>query len=121
MNLSKHHIKSINKALSYIHKNLESNLSLDNISKTAHFSPFHFHRIFKAFTKETLNQYIVRKRLEKASAVLLKKKNVTILELYLQFGFTSNSSFTRAFKTYYVFNTRNLRIQGNEYIARSIK
>nr|WP_321227714.1 AraC family transcriptional regulator [uncultured Psychroserpens sp.] len=99
--LSKHHIQSINKAFHYIEQHLESDLSLDDVSKIAHYSPFHFHRIFKAFTNETLNQYIVRKRVEKASAVLLRKKDVTISELSLQFGFTSNSSFTRAFKNFY--------------------
>ena len=78
----------------------------------AHYSPFHFHRIFKAFTNETLNQYIVRKRVEKASAVLLRKKAITISELSLQFGFTSNSSFTRAFKKYYGLNPRDFRRQG---------
>ncbi|MEM5566843.1 AraC family transcriptional regulator [Psychroserpens sp. AS72] len=110
--LSKHHIKSINKALHYIEENLESDLSLENVSIVAHYSPFHFHRIFKAFTNETLNQYIVRKRVEKASAVLLRKKVITISELSLQFGFTSNSSFTRAFKRFYGVSPSDFRRQG---------
>jgi AraC family transcriptional regulator len=112
MNLSKHHIKSLNKALSYIDKNLESDVSSYKISKIAHYSPFHFHRIFKVFTNETLNQYSSRKRIEKAAAVLLRKKDVTISELSLQFGFTSNSSFTRAFKTFYGVNPSDFRKQG---------
>jgi AraC family transcriptional regulator len=112
MSLSKNHIKSINKALNHIEQHLESELSLENVSKIAHYSPFHFHRIFKTFTNETLNQYISRKRVEKASAVLLRKKEITISELSLQFGFTSNSSFTRAFKKFYGVSPSDFRRQG---------
>ncbi|WP_047547475.1 GyrI-like domain-containing protein [Psychroserpens sp. Hel_I_66] len=110
--LSKHHIKSINKALNYIEYHLENDLTLECVSKIANYSPYHFHRIFKAFTKETLNQYVARKRVEKASAVLLRKKEVTISELSLQFGFTSNSSFTRAFKKFYGENPSDFRRKG---------
>jgi AraC family transcriptional regulator len=110
--LSKENIKSINKALNYIEQHLESELSLEVVSKIAHYSPFHFHRLFKAFTNETLNHYIARKRVEKASAVLLRKKEVTISELSLQFGFTSNSSFTRAFKKFYGVSPSDFRRQG---------
>ncbi|WP_040282334.1 AraC family transcriptional regulator [Psychroserpens damuponensis] len=100
-NRDQDHAKSINKALDYIEQNLENDVSLDKVSKVAHYSPYHFHRIFKAYTNETLNQYIVRKRVEKASAILLRKKAVSISELSMQYGFTSNSSFTRAFKKFY--------------------
>nr|WP_321237367.1 AraC family transcriptional regulator [uncultured Psychroserpens sp.] len=109
MTLSEDHIKSINKALQHIEQHLESDLSLELVSKVAHYSPFHFHRLFKAFTKETLNNYIARKRVEKASAVLLHHKNVTISELSTQYGFTSNSSFTRAFKKFYGMSPSHFR------------
>jgi len=104
LTLTEDHIKSINKALHYIEKHLEQNLSLEQISKEAHYSPYHFHRIFKTFTNETLNNYIARKRVEKASAALLHNRAISISELSVQYGFTSNSSFTRAFKKFYGMN-----------------
>ncbi|MCD2260804.1 AraC family transcriptional regulator [Psychroserpens luteolus] len=109
MTLSKDHIKSINKAFNYIEQHLESDLSLEQISRVAHYSPYHFHRIFKTFTKETLNNYIARKRVEKASADLLHREHITISELSTQYGFTSNSSFTRAFKKFYGVSPSNFR------------
>lgn len=101
MNLSQSHINSINKALNYIETHLEDELSLREISNRANYSPYHFHRIFKIFTNETLNTYIARKRVERASADLLHRENLTISELSIRYGFTSNSSFTRAFKKFY--------------------
>nr|WP_084407038.1 AraC family transcriptional regulator [Pedobacter panaciterrae] len=62
-------------------KNLDTNLSLETISKVACFSPFHFHRIFKAITNETLNSYINRKRIEKVASVLMHKPEVNITVL----------------------------------------
>lgn len=38
----------INKALKFIDANLDSDLSLEKIADSAHYSPYHFHRIFKA-------------------------------------------------------------------------
>ncbi|MFI1744561.1 AraC family transcriptional regulator [Thalassobellus sediminis] len=105
------YIFRINKALKFIDANLDSNLTLDKISKVALFSPFHFHRIFKAITNETLNLYITRIRIEKAASVLMRKKDVSISELSLQYGFTSNTSFTRAFKKFYGVSPSEFRKQ----------
>ncbi|MCK8524129.1 AraC family transcriptional regulator [Aquimarina sp. D1M17] len=95
------HASRINNALLYIEDNLDSELSLDTIAKVAHYSPFHFHRIFKTITNEPLQVYINRKRLEKTAALLFRKKETPISEIYTKYGFNSNSSFTRAFKKFY--------------------
>ncbi len=95
------YIKSINKVLIYIDENLGNELSLELISKIACYSPFHLHRLFKAITNENLNAYIIRKRIEKASSLLVHQRMLTVTQLALQCGFNSNSSFTRAFKKHY--------------------
>lgn len=110
--IDKEYIRSINLALNYIDNHLDSDaLSLETISKKALYSPFHFHRLFKAIIGETLNSYIVRRRLEKTASVLIHKKEVSITELSLQFGFNSNSSFTRAFKKFYGVSPSEFRKQ----------
>jgi AraC family transcriptional regulator len=115
------YISSVNKALQFIDKNLDTNLSLETISKVACFSPFHFHRIFKAITNETLNAYISRKRIEKVASVLTHKPEVSIAELSLLFGFNSNSSLTRAFKKYYRISPSEFRKQKNSRFSKISK
>ena len=95
------HIKRVNKAIQYIDAHLDSELSIDLIASIANFSPYHFHRIFKSVVNEPLNGYIIRKRIEKAAAALMRQKQISITELYTKYGFKSNSSFTRAFKKFY--------------------
>ena len=93
--------KRVNTVFQYIDANLDTELTLEYIAKIAFYSPFHFHRIFKMITNETLNNYITRKRIEKAATLLLHKKDILVSDLVSQCGFTSISVFTRAFKNYY--------------------
>lgn len=90
----------INRVFEYIDKNLESDLSLKILSKKALYSPYHFHRIFKFITGETLNEYVARQRIEK-SALNLLHTNKTATEIAHQYGFSDNSSFSRAFKKHF--------------------
>ncbi|WP_299683569.1 AraC family transcriptional regulator [uncultured Dokdonia sp.] len=90
----------INRVFQYIDQNLENDLSLQQLSEIAFFSPYHFHRIFKYITNETVNEYVTRRRLEKAAAALLHT-NTPITEIALLSGFKDNSTFTRAFKKFY--------------------
>lgn len=90
----------INRVFEYIDKNLESDLSLNTVSKIAFFSPFHFHRVFKFITGETLNEFITRQRIEK-SALDLLHNNFSTTEIAHKVGFSDISSFSRTFKKYY--------------------
>lgn len=91
----------IHKAIQFIEQNSSDKLSLENVAAIAYFSPFHFHRIFKAIVGETLNDFITRKRIEKSANYLLHKPEDNITEIALLSGFTSISSFSRAFKKFY--------------------
>lgn len=90
----------IHRVFEFIDKNLASDLSLGTVSEIAFFSPFHFHRIFKCITKETLNEYVTRQRIEK-SALDLLHKNSTATEIAHKYGFGDVSSYSRTFKKYY--------------------
>jgi AraC family transcriptional regulator len=90
----------INRVFQFIDEHLESDLSLNTVSQIAFFSPFHFHRVFKFVTGETLNEYVTRRRIEK-SALDLLHNNIKATELAYKYGFSDISSFSRAFKKYY--------------------
>ncbi len=90
----------INRVFEFIDENLESDLSLNAVSEIAFFSPFHFHRVFKFVTGETLNEYVTRRRIEK-SALDLLHKNITTTGVAHKYGFSDNSSYSRTFKKYF--------------------
>ncbi|MEN6426382.1 MAG: AraC family transcriptional regulator, partial [Phycisphaerales bacterium] len=84
--------------LVFIQKNLDEELSLEEYAKVAHFSPYHFHRIFRGMVGESLHEHIRRLRLERA-ATRLKHTKRTIIEIALEAGYDTHEAFTRAFRT----------------------
>lgn len=100
----------INRVFQFIDENLDADLSLHRIAEIAFFSPFHFHRVFKFITGETLNAFVTRRRIEK-SALDLLHKNTTTTELSHKYGFSDNSSFSRAFKKFYGVSPTEFRKQ----------
>ena len=85
----KEYICRINKVLDYVENHLDEELNLQQLADVANFSAFHFHRIFSAFTGETLNAYVKRKRVEKAGSLLLKNPDETVSEIAFQSGFNN--------------------------------
>ncbi len=93
----------INRAIDHIIQNLDQPLNLERVAKAAHFSPFHFHRIFKSLVGESLNEFIKRLRLERALALLSQKdwkssRNRSLTQIALDCGFNSSADFSRCFK-----------------------
>jgi AraC family transcriptional regulator len=81
----------------YIQQHLAEELPLDRLARLAHFSPYHFHRIFKALVGEGVNEHVRRLRLESA-AVALKTTERSVLQVALDAGYGTHEAFTRAFK-----------------------
>lgn len=100
-NISNIAVTRICDSIAYIEENLENKLNLELIARKAYFSPFHFHRLFKAVTDETLQNFINRKRIEKSASYLMYQKEITITEISEIVGFSSLSSFSKAFKQFY--------------------
>ncbi|MBK7357623.1 MAG: AraC family transcriptional regulator [Saprospiraceae bacterium] len=99
--MQEEYIKRINKVLTYIDENLDKDLSLQTISNIAYYSQFHLHRLFKAITNETLNAYIIRKRIERSAMMLIHNMEYSIAEIGDRYGFKNDSTFSRTFKKIY--------------------
>lgn len=94
-------VARINKALLFIDANLSKKLVLERVAQEASFSAYHFHRLFSVVVGETLNAYILRKRIEKSAKLLLRKENRFVADIAFEVGFESASSFSRSFKKFY--------------------
>ncbi len=92
------YIFRINRVIDYVDENIDDNFSLKTLSEIACFSKYHFHRIFKAITGETLHQFTQRLRVEKAATQLVNCPQKSITEVALNYGFSSSAAFARAFR-----------------------
>ncbi|RXJ65530.1 AraC family transcriptional regulator [Halarcobacter ebronensis] len=93
------YIQSVCRVVLYIEQNYNSDLSLDDLSKVASFSKYHFHRIFKSIVGESIGEYIRRVRLQ--STTLQFKTNQKITQIAINSGYETNASFSKAFKKHF--------------------
>ncbi|MCI0555058.1 MAG: AraC family transcriptional regulator [Anaerolineae bacterium] len=100
------YIQRINAVIGHVRENLNDDLSLDTLARVAGFSPFHFHRIFKSITEETVNDIVMRLRLERAAALLRSTPKLSVTDAAFESGFKSISVFSRAFKKRYGLNAK---------------
>lgn len=95
------YVERVNRVLDHIHHHLGGELTLEALSKVAHFSPYHFHRIFKSLLGETIKEYTQRVRLERALYLLSHANPPTLTDVALACGFAASSDFSRAFRRRY--------------------
>jgi len=114
----KEYIHRINRVRLYIDNNLDNNLSITELADTANFSPYHFHRIFTAFTGETLIAYVTRIRLEKAASLLLRDQDITISEISELCGYNNLSVFCRNFKKRFKLSAEEFRSSRSEVSSK---
>src|SRR5262249_9538216 len=81
----------------FIQEHLAEELPLDRLARVAHFSPYHFHRIFRALVGEGVSEHVRRLRLE-AAAVALKTTRRSVIAVALDVGYGTHEAFTRAFR-----------------------
>ena len=99
----------LNKTYYYIYKNLEHQITLDELAKINSVSKYHYHRIIKEETSSTLFSIISTIRLQKAANLLITNKDSTISEIASSCGYMSHSSFIKAFKMRYKYTPTNWR------------
>ena len=93
---NKDQIERIRAARQYIDAHFDTDLNLDVLAEAVSFSKYHLLRLFKRYYGQTLRQYLIDKRLEKAKEFLRSGMKVT--ETCFAVGFQSPGSFSTLFK-----------------------
>jgi AraC family transcriptional regulator len=87
----------IDSVLLYLERNLNLNVAPADLARVANLSLFHFHRVFRGLTGESVMECVRRLRLESA-AKRLKHSATPVTQVAFDSGFESHEGFTRAFK-----------------------
>lgn len=90
--------RRIGRVLAHIQERLDETLLLEELAAVAHFSPFHFHRVFRGMVGESVMQHVRRLRLERA-AMRLRHTDRAIVDIAFEAGYENHESFTRAFRS----------------------
>ena len=87
-------------AVDYIEDQLHEDLTIAEIARAVHMSPFHFTRLFKKATGQSPYRYVIQARAKRAKA-LLKSRKFSISEVAHQTGFADQSHLTHHVKKFY--------------------
>lgn len=91
-----HQRPRIEDAMDYLRAHFREAPRLHDVAKAAHFSPYHFHRIFRTHYGKTIKTATTELQIEEAKRLLLEGK--PIAEVSKSVGFASHASFTTRFK-----------------------
>ena len=87
-------------SLKYIEDHLDSDLSVESIASTLGFSNYYYHRLFTAVMGISLNNYVLKRKLN-AALSQIKHTDTSLTDIAMAYDFSTPSSFTRAFKREY--------------------
>ena len=96
------------KVLTYINENLAGELSVDELADRVYLSRYHFMRLFKEATGETVHSYVRRRRLLNASRLI--REGCPAAQAAKLSGFEDYSVFYKAFKENFGFSPKELKI-----------
>lgn len=109
----------INLTVEYINNHLGEEIDLNTLAEIAGFSPFHFHRIMRAFLGEPIGAFIMRMRVETA-AKLLRYTDIPVQEIAWRVGYEVPSSLSKIFKQFYQVSPNEYRNNKNHIIMKPV-
>ena len=95
-----HAWESIQKTVDYIEENISRDIQIEELADCAALSLFYYQRLFARLVKKPVREYIKLRRLAYACKSL-EATNNRIIDIALEYGFSSHETFTKAFKDAY--------------------
>lgn len=90
--------RQLREAIDYIQAHLDGDLSLEAIAAQTNMGRCYFAAQFKQSMGISPHQYVSQQRIKKAKQLLQKSNTLSIAEVSLECGFSSQSHFTKMFK-----------------------
>lgn len=91
--------KQVQHIRDYIYANLHQSISLKELAELVNISEYHFSRLFKQATGKSPYQYVLACKMDKAKNLLLSR-NISIKQVAIAVGYSSESHFNKAFKKF---------------------
>lgn len=87
----------VEKIISYMHQNINSKVTLPELSKLVHMTPAYMSRAFKEITGYTIIEYFNKLKIDKSKELLIEG-NKKVKEVAQELGFVDEFYFSRMFK-----------------------
>lgn len=105
------YLAQLQRSVDFIEANLDDELSIGDVARAAGISRWHYQRIFRSMTGETVKAYIRARRLAR-SLHRLRHTELRVLDIAIMAGFGSQEAFARAFKKAFGVTPSHYRARG---------
>ena len=105
-------LKNLSNAIEYIEDNLDKEISYEEAARIACCSTYYFQRLFSYVAGVSLSEYIRKRRMSQA-AFELQRTDEKVLDVALKYGYTSPTSFNRAFQSVHGITPAAAKNKGN--------
>ncbi len=102
-------------ALDYIENHLASPIRTESIAEHLHCSKSTIEKLFKYVNNISIRDYIIRRRMSKASEEIARDPDRSLLDIGLEYGYGSNEAFTRAFQSVWQVSPSEFRKNPSEF------
>ena len=108
-------IQLLIEAMEYIEDNLSQPLKTDTIADHLHCSKSTIEKLFRYINNISIRDYIIRRRMSKASKEIVHNPEKSLLNIGLDYGYSSNEAFSRAFYSVWQVSPSEFRKNPSEF------
>lgn len=111
----------IDRAVEFIHTNLNQNISLADIAAACHLSPSYLHKLFSTTLHTTPANYMTQLKMNRALSLI--SQNLSVKEISYELGYCNDAHFSRTFKQFYGFSPKIFRSDNllNNALAKQLR
>lgn len=91
-------IEILTTALEYIEDNLSSEITTEDVAGACYCSKAALEKLFRCLNRMSVHDYVIRRRMTLAARMMRECPEVSVLDVALAYGYSTNESFSRAFK-----------------------
>ena len=108
-------IQLLIEAMEYIEDNLSQPLKTDTIADHLYCSKSTIEKLFRYINNISIRDYIIRRRMSKASKEIVHNPEKSLLNIGLDYGYSSNEAFSRAFYSVWQVSPSEFRNNPSEF------
>ncbi|MBQ6786111.1 MAG: helix-turn-helix domain-containing protein [Lachnospiraceae bacterium] len=96
-------------ALTYIENHLEKDIKTQDVADACFCSKSTLEKLFRCVNNISVRDYLIRRRMMKAARLIIVKPEIGLLDIALNYGYSTNEAFTRAFRQVWNCNPSEFR------------
>ena len=108
-------LEILTKGFEYIEEHLQEELKTQDVADACYCSKSALEKIFRCLSHMSVHEYVLKRRMTIAARLIVSEPDTNLLDVALALGYSTNESFSRAFKSVWFCNPSEFRNRKRAY------